>query len=354
MTELLDKVIIFAICTAVLANDLVLSINAVAVIIAVTASAAMSYIDNRRIHSYIFVAYLLGCMYMPELLSYLPLIAYDLFFQKNMLLTAVAIVPIISHKDIVTVPFALYIIILAIISLLINYKTIQNNTLINKYNKYVDSNTENSLLLEKKNNELIEKQDYEVRLATLNERNRIARDIHDNVGHLLSRCLLQIGAMMAINKDNAQKEALGQIKNTLSQAMDSIRSSVHNIHEDSIDLRQQIESIVQEFTFCNISLEYDMGTNVSGNIKYSFIAIVKEALFNVVKHSNAKNVTVFVREHPAFYQLVIEDDGKVKNFDPDNGIGLKNIEDRVNKLRGNITVSANEGFRLFITIPKQE
>ncbi len=354
MTELQDKVIIFAICTAVLANDQVLIINAVTVIIAVTVSAAMSYIDNQRIHSFIFVAYLLGCIYMPGLLSYLPLIAYDLFYRKNMWLTATAIIPIILHSNIITIPFVLYLIILALISLLINYKTIQNNVLVDQYNKYVDINTENSLLLEKKNNELIEKQDYEVRLATLNERNRIARDIHDNVGHLLSRCLLQIGAMMAINKDNTQREALGQVKDTLSQAMDSIRSSVHNIHEESIDLRQQIESIVQGFTFCNISLEYDMGTNVSGNIKYSFIAIVKEALYNVAKHSNAKNVTVFLREHPAFYQLVIDDDGKVKKFDPDEGIGLKNIQDRVNKLRGNITFSVNEGFRIFITIPKYD
>ena len=46
-------------------------------------------------------------------------------------------------------------------------------------------------------------QDYEIHLATLKERNRIAREIHDNVGHLLSRSLLQTGALQVMNHDKA-------------------------------------------------------------------------------------------------------------------------------------------------------
>lgn len=44
-------------------------------------------------------------------------------------------------------------------------------------------------------------QDYEIYLATLKERNRIAREIHDNVGHMLTRSILQLGALSVINKD---------------------------------------------------------------------------------------------------------------------------------------------------------
>ena len=58
------------------------------------------------------------------------------------------------------------------------------------------------------------RQDYEINLATLNERNRIARDIHDNVGHLLTRSILQIGALLTIYKDNTIKEGLNSIKDT--------------------------------------------------------------------------------------------------------------------------------------------
>ena len=54
------------------------------------------------------------------------------------------------------------------------------------------------MILSEKNKNLLIQQEQEVRIATLNERNRIAREIHDNVGHLLSSALLQIGAIQAI------------------------------------------------------------------------------------------------------------------------------------------------------------
>ena len=47
-------------------------------------------------------------------------------------------------------------------------------------------------------------QDYEIYLATLKERNRIAREIHDNVGHMLTRSILQLGALSVINKDETE------------------------------------------------------------------------------------------------------------------------------------------------------
>ena len=52
-----------------------------------------------------------------------------------------------------------------------------------------------------KKQEPMEKQDYEIYLATLRERNRIAREIHDNVGHMLSRSILQMGALITIHKE---------------------------------------------------------------------------------------------------------------------------------------------------------
>ena len=87
-----------------------------------------------------------------------------------------------------------------------------------------DISREAALLLEEKNRELIERQDYEIRLATLNERGRIAREIHDHVGHLLSRSILQIGALMVTASNEEEKENLSTLHETLSQAMDRIRT----------------------------------------------------------------------------------------------------------------------------------
>ena len=70
-----------------------------------------------------------------------------------------------------------------------------------EYRKTRDDSKERNLLLQEKNRSLIEKQDYEIYTATLQERNRIAREIHDNVGHLLSRSILIVGAMKIVNED---------------------------------------------------------------------------------------------------------------------------------------------------------
>ena len=68
-----------------------------------------------------------------------------------------------------------------------------------------DDSEERTLLLAEKNKALQEKQNYEIYAATLRERNRIAREIHDNVGHLLSRTILLTGAAKTVNRDKIWK-----------------------------------------------------------------------------------------------------------------------------------------------------
>ncbi|HBL84829.1 MAG TPA: two-component sensor histidine kinase [Clostridiales bacterium] len=210
-----------------------------------------------------------------------------------------------------------------------------------------------ALMLEIKNKELIEQQDNEINLATLNERNRIARDIHDNVGHMLSSSILQIGAILATAKDDTTKESLKSINTTLSNAMTSIRDSVHDLHEQSIDLYNEVRILVDKFTFCTVDLDYDVQSNPEKKLKYCFITVIKEALSNVIKHSNATKVSIILREHPALYQLVIQDNGTKPDRENSVGIGLTNIKDRVAAFNGNVNIMADKGFRIFISISKE-
>ena len=68
-------------------------------------------------------------------------------------------------------------------------------------------------------------QNNRIENAILSERNRISRDIHDGLGHLTSRAILQLGAMMVVEKDPVKKDALNEIKNTLSEGMTEVRWS---------------------------------------------------------------------------------------------------------------------------------
>jgi signal transduction histidine kinase len=240
-----------------------------------------------------------------------------------------------------------------LIAFILKHRTISLQNITKDYYKLFDNTKEISMKLEKKNTELLEKQDYEINLATLTERNRIARDIHDNVGHLLSRSILQIGALLAINKNEETKDSLRLIKDTLVVAMDSIRTSVHDLHEESIDLQIEIQNLVDNFKFCPINFDYDVATNLEKNLKYCFITVTKEALSNIINHSNATTASVIIREHPALYQLVIQDNGLACSYNSENGIGIKSITDRVAAVGGNVNISTTKGFRVFISIPKK-
>ena len=223
-----------------------------------------------------------------------------------------------------------------------------------------DSSTELRLAMQKRQQDLLEKQDYEIHLATLQERNRIAREIHDNVGHMLSRSILQMGALQTIHKEEPLHGQLVAINDTLSQAMNNIRESVHDLHNESLDLKQALREVTDEFRDkYEIAFTYDMSAAVPRNVKYCFLAITKEALANVVRHSNATRVCLYFCEHPGFYQMLVEDNGtdvKVKEAQIEeaqvSGIGLSNMRDRVEALGGTISFLTDKGFEIRISVPK--
>lgn len=244
--------------------------------------------------------------------------------------------------------------------------TRQYELLARNFRQSRDDSEEHALLLSEKNKALLEKQDYEIYAATLRERNRIAREIHDNVGHVLSRSILMTAACKTINKNEALDPLLGNLEESLNGAMNSIRSSVHDLHDDAVNLEDAIKGLVKDFTFCPVTLTYDMSRQVPREVKYSLISITKEGLSNVMRHSNADSVNILLREHPALYQLCIEDNGTLGSKIPDiqtdadsnkmetvsGGMGLSNIRDRVKALGGTVQITQEKGFRIFVTIPK--
>lgn len=243
-----------------------------------------------------------------------------------------------------------------VIAGLIQYQTRRYDLLDEKFRRIRDDSMEKNLLLREKNQSLLEKQDYEVYTATLRERNRIAREIHDNVGHMLTRSILVVGAMKAVHGEGNLKDSLCQLEDTLNMAMTSVRESVHDLHDEAINLKEALEGLVGEFTFCQAGLEYDMGYDVPREIRYGFIAIVKEGLNNVMRHSNATIVRVVAREHPGLYQLIIEDNGTVdpaRRQEADSGIGIRNMKERVDVFGGNFKIRMQGGWRIYITVPKK-
>ena len=354
MMDLIDKAVLFVCCFVLHISNpgLTLWMGVAPVIIAVITACFVGYFDEPKVCAVFVVCYIILSVFLPELTIFLPLVCYDKLMQKYQYFCLLSLIPLILFMQSSSFIVSVMVCVISVLCVMLKYHTVQYINMKAEFIDMRDSMKEMSDKLKKQNSDLLEKQDDEIRIATLNERNRIAREIHDNVGHLLSRSILQVGALLAVNKDENTKENLLVINDTLSQAMNSIRSSVHDLYDESIDLHDQVYELVNKFTFCKLNFDYDIQSNPDKKLKYAFIAIVKEALSNIMKHSNASEASITFREHPALYQLMISDNGAVKGFNMDNGIGLKNITELVETFHGNINISTQNGFQLFISVPK--
>ena len=228
----------------------------------------------------------------------------------------------------------------------------------NQLHRTRDDSIELEEILKNKNKALLMEQDQQVHLATLAERNRIAREIHDNVGHLLSRAILLLGAISTVNKDEAIAPQLKMLSDTLDESMEKMRSSVHDLHDDSIDLEKNINEILNELKGFTVNTELDLEEAFPTNVKLSIIGILKEAVTNIIKHSNGNSVSVILHRNYSFCTLSITDNGNLtneqktkissENFD---GIGLTNIKNRAISLGGEAYFYLNDGFTVFARLP---
>ncbi len=334
--------------------------SVIALLAAVTVSALNGVYTGQRFVYTTATVYLLLCIFRSEFLFFIPLVFYDVFIYNLTVYTGAVLFPLLfaigiymgipdkpSDKTIVTLLFLM-------ISYLICRRSVTLKQLRQELVRQRDSGKETALLLERKNRDLIEKQDIEIRLATLAERNRIAREIHDNVGHMLSRSILQVGALITVSKEPAAQAGLSGLRDTLSEAMDSIRTSVHDLHNDSIDLSARVQALVREFTYCPVDFDYDVESVISSGIKYAFLSIIRESLSNIAKHSGATRASITLREHPALFQLIIQDNGQGITGKQGQGMGINSISERVSALDGIVHIDGKNGFRIFISIPKKE
>ena len=339
-------------------------VSYIPVLAVVTLSAFNTYFDKRLLTRITSGAYLLIALFFPEWFYFIPVMMYDALLWESPWILPLAILPVISHRSSLPIMGILSIALYLGMAWFMKWRSWRLIHLEREYRKLRDTTKELLLSLEARNKELLEKQDYEINLATLNERNRIARDIHDNIGHVLSSTLLQVGALLAVTPEGSVKESLATLKDTLSSGMDSIRQSVHHLHDASIDLHAEIYKILKGFTFCPVNFIDDLESKPSLPITYCLLAVIREALSNTSKHSDATEVTLILREHPALYQLIIRDNGSKPaeglSLSPESeyipgrqGIGLKSIYERVGILKGNVRIRSDRGFEVFVSIPKE-
>ena len=243
MNKLWDKFLLGLSCCAFMLAEGTDPSNITTLLLAVICSAIFQIKPNSAVAYLSVIAYSSLCIFSKEALILAPLVLYDAFctkFYPAMVLTFIGVLANIFTlgKDI----FPL--VALFLVSFTISSRSVLNEKLTKMLINTRDNSKELTTQLVEKNKAMQRNQDYEIYLATLKERNRIAREIHDNVGHMLTRSILQLGALSVINKDETVGEAINDLSGTLNTAMTSIRSSVHDLHDDSIALKPAVEDCI--------------------------------------------------------------------------------------------------------------
>ena len=354
MGIILDKLALLVLCVICFSLSDSTVIPAACLLLLLIVSSVAEMLKGARFSWIFLLTYGCGCVFLPELACGAPLILYDCLRMKKWWAALPICTAVFNLEHLTRVQF---LIILAglFIAVVFYLRVFRLEEKVSSLRSMRDEVTEKNLELDDRNRQLADAQDNEVRIATLRERNRIAREIHDNVGHMLTRSLLQSGALIVINKDENMKEPLEELRSTLDSAMTSIRQSVHDLHDESLDLKKIIEDTASaaDERFA-VSLDYDIGSDAPAKVKLCIAGIVKEGVSNAIKHSNGDKLYISVREHPAFYQLLIMDNGRSDKIN-ETGIGLKNMKDRAESIGGFISCTpSEEGFRVFASIPKNK
>lgn len=376
MNRLFDKSIVLACCIAA-AMGLAVDAHLVAAfclsVIATSVAEVARGERARRASEAASHAYIIAAVFVPSFVPFAPLAFYDIARRVRRehawvaLGTGVVFVLALAvdlRAGALTARTLLLAAILAAAATLLSLRTAQLEREQERMRRIRDELQERALALEARNRDLADRQDYEVELATLAERARIAREIHDNVGHQLTRASLQAEALRVVHAGEPGVAAdFADVKQTVDEALQLVRASVHALNDNAADLSVQLERIVEDV--CSnggpqIELEV-LAEHAPANVVNCFAAVLREALSNTMRHARAQNVTVRCMEHPSFYQLIVTDDGTgatpANSRNAAEGMGLGSMRERVETLGGTFTAGTRAGvpgWRVFATVPKQQ
>lgn len=189
------------------------------------------------------------------------------------------------------------------------------------------------------------------------ERKRIAQDLHDSIGGSLA--LTKSKFEMAKRKMETPSPEMESALTTLEQTTNQVRQISHNLMPGELvrfGLVAAINTLLENLNQDELNAQFlsNQGEERLEPLKeIQLYRIVQEALQNVLKHASAKNLFIQLNKHKEHLVLMIEDDGQGIVYSTKEGIGLKNIKQRVQLLKGIFTIDSapDRGTILNIQIP---
>ena len=181
------------------------------------------------------------------------------------------------------------------------------------------------------------------------EKQRIGRDLHDEVGTMISTALLSLDH---IQKNGASSTTKGQISE-VEKVLQETAQSVRNISRDlvptllnKLGLVDGIEGLcdrIEDNSELKIqtSLEFEVERFLDESFKLNIYRVISELLNNTLRHADAQNILIQIESDDTSFLLNYQDDGKGMSSDQISsfkGLGLKNIEGRISLLKGEMEI----------------
>lgn len=198
--------------------------------------------------------------------------------------------------------------------------------------------------------------------ATLQERSRIAREIHDSVGHYLTAQSIQLeNTELFISQDTAKATYhLQKARQLGKEALQNVRNAVATLRNNPLKTRSldsSLQQLITEFKRNNnikMETEINLSTSLSAEMSLVLYRIIQEALTNISKHSQASLVRLKLKETAKMMQLTIDDNGV--GFEPTaniTGFGLQSMRERAEALNGSFRLASKpqQGCHIKVEIP---
>ena len=248
----------------------------------------------------------------------------------------------------------------AVIMLIVTY------IIIRSYQQRLNANQIIALQNEELNRRKISELENQQKIETISsmlqgqevERERIARDLHDSLGGLLSTVKLHFDAIQAKNPEITGQKEYDKAYNLLDTACNEVRTISNNMQPGALlkmgivpAIRDLVNRIESEDTPHIEFIHYGALQDLPVTVTLHIYRIVQELLYNALKHAGAREILIQLIRNEEDLEIMVEDDGK--GYDPTEvkkGMGTENVASRVNYLKGEISVHSELGVGTTTTI----
>lgn len=363
MERIADKGLALVACLALMAMSGRLEVRAVALLlVGVSLAAGFELACPRRSRvASAFAALAAACACLaPEASSLLPLVSYDLVRTPWPWLVAAPLAAALAWLAMGAMGWpslALAALFSAAFALL-SSRTGRMLETGARLRGLDDELSDRLLSLREKNRELEDARELSSRTATLSERTRIAREIHDGVGHLLTRLVLQVEALKVTHAgDSLVASELAELSDGLNAALDSMRRSMHALEDEGVDLGVELARLATGCADARVGVSCSAESAVPPEVTRCVLAVAREAVTNAARHAQARDISVRFTEYPGLWQLRVANGGLMPDpasLEEGRGMGLRSMRERVELLGGSLGWSVGTEFVVRASIPRGE